>query len=304
MALAGNKNMLYGFFRFRFLKGRFLMKTIVVGTCIALLSLALVFFYSLSAPVQSRQEIVAEWMGDLKMVAENSGDARINDIFKMLEERAVTAIPTGTGADIIAKEGQSADLKIIPLLPSDGKFEIWKTLVEGDSFTATFIEEIGGLVLKNFEPISPIFKGMVIAHEGNHAFLFLQRKAPLSKEKAYCYEEKDTHELEIRLLSGITQGKYEKVLDKEADRIYKNVAEGKDLGSSVPTPSLVPDSFREMFGPSLSSQEDGIRKTTFWVHSVFRFIDKYYQGNKEEQKTLFLRSAYYSLGLLPQDGLL
>jgi hypothetical protein len=257
-----------------------------------------------STEIESRTKIADEWFSAFTSLVNQSGEQEIRHINDVLKAQAVLAFPTEDGLGVVETKESAETVSIVPLLPSDAKYPLWKEQVLNNNFSGAFFEELNALVLKERAPVSGTFKGLLVAHEGNHVVRYSKRKAPFVTEQEFCFEEMAVHEFEERILSSMTNGKYSALLDEEAKRMNDRlIADEKSIQTSVPSPKDSYAEFDALFGKSLSEVEDNMRRTTFWVHSMFRAVDTYFDGDKEKQKALFLRATYYRLGLLPQENL-
>lgn len=244
---------------------------------------------------------VQEWLDALgREVVEKTKDPQAEEIFEMLKGNNEVVLPNNTGFSFNGKDIESEPIRILPLLPSDKQytFPLWQRFFQSD-IAAAFVSDERLVVIKEDAPISSVFKGLILVHEGNHALEYLKHPYTKRSNKAFSEEERDTHEFVARLMAMIGGAPYEQLLLSEVQRMTttaKQTAEGMQFSPSGKYHSEL-DS---IFGPALSDSEKYKREKLLWLDTVFHFIDAYYDGNKDEKeevKAEFLLSIYIAQGM-------
>lgn len=143
------------------------------------------------------------------------------------------------------------------------------------------------IVIKNI-PVSDTWKKIILFQEGSYAMLFLLRTfddvSLLNKktlENYYVYSH------QAILLEKLGGKKYLKLLDNEAEKVAKNYPKIKQLDVNFCQKKL-----EDIFGKSLSPEEDNIRYNSFFVNLILKGIEKKYGNNNvgEKEKLLFFRN--------------
>lgn len=246
-----------------------------------------------------RADMASEYILALTYVVEKTKNTEVRDILNMLKTHGVPVLATMTGVWVPTYINDKDSIRIVYLLPSDKKYHMWEKYLERES-TAEFDSELRAIILKEYAPISTIFKGIILAHEGMHAMRFLSRDLDGGSNEKYCLEELYTHEFENHLLADLGGDSYRRFASTEADSIGASI-KATDSGVKFPAPKEYNRKLDEIFGPTLSETEKTQRMAQIWVASVLNFIDKYYTGDKKEMKTRFLCETYYNIGALTKE---
>lgn len=248
--------------------------------------------------MDKRWVMANEWLAALADVADKTKDARAHEILDMLTERGIIALPTETGLWIPNVVNDTDSIRIVILVPSDAKYELWKKYIEENS-NAAFAPKHRALILKNIIPMSRVFSGIILAHEGNHALTFLKNPQKTWTKEEVCEEERDTHEFENRLFAKSGGAAYKRFVSLEAARLAGNIKQKKG-GISFPSSGKYDKALENIFGNALSDYEKGRRNEQVWIDIVFRAIDASDTGNKEKLKAGFLCAVYENNGLMPK----
>lgn len=238
-----------------------------------------------------------DWLADFRDIVVKTNDTEARELLEVAKH-SVVAIPTETGVLIIGKKTDDTAPRIIPLLPSDKQYTLWKGFFT-ETAMADFVSLYGAsIVLRNDAPISPLFRGIIFAHETRHLRFFQEHPYEIRSNRAYCEEERDTHEFENRLLLKIGGEPYKQLLLKEINHLSaKQSAEGV----SFPLKAAYNYELDKIFGPALSDSERATREAALLIDTVFRFIDAHFNGDKKEPKTEFLCQIYISQGILQKE---
>lgn len=250
------------------------------------------------------------WLEAARVIAERSQDRQAQLIVSFLKGRLVIGEPVNSAnGHIAAKVLWAAEGPIvvwmIPMLPEDMKLgESWQRYAESKSVGAGYDPETSWIILRS-EPMSPVWKGIVLLHEAEHARAYTSEHYDWQDAKTFCYKERDTHILQNRLMGKIGGATYRKIIDAEIDRMRRKIAEKNlPIGTAFPNrEKYYPDLDRmDVFGPALSDLERDMRGTHVWIHAIFDWIDLDLPGtveDKEDRKALFLKTIYRKGGVLP-----
>lgn len=251
--------------------------------------------------VNKHKVVAEEWLDALgREVVEKTKDPQAEKIFEMLRANNEVVLPNDTGFSFIGKDIESEPIRILPLLLSDKQytFPLWQRFFQSD-IAAAFVSDERLVVIKEDAPTSPVFKGLILVHEGNHALRYLEHPYTERSNKAFSEEERDTHEFVARLMAMIGSTPYEQLLSSEVRRMtttVKQTAEGMQFSPS----GKYHEELDTIFGPALSDSEKYKREKLLWLDTVFHFIDAYYVGNKDEKegvKAEFLLNIYIAQGM-------
>lgn len=246
-----------------------------------------------------RENVMKEWFEAAHQIVLQTQDKEAEKIYRFVSDNAALAEPHEKGAKILrTAESGNSQFFLVPILPDDKKMKgkLWKKYTAENAVAANFIPDVRMLILKSHIPTSSLWRGLIVIHEGNHALIESQGGYPDpegNEERAYCYEERDTHALQNRLMSKMGGPEYEALLREEVERQRKAVLEkGLEPGKAFMGRSPYNPKLDIIFGKAESEFEKAGRATHVWIHGVFQFIEQFSKGDIEEQKALFLRKVY------------
>lgn len=251
--------------------------------------------------VNEHKAVAKEWIAALgREVVEKTKDPQAEEIFEMLRGNNEVVLPNDTGFSFVGKDIESEPIRILPLLPSDKQytFPLWQRFFQSD-IAAAFVADEHVVVIKEDAPISSVFKGLILVHEGNHALLYLEHPYIELSNKVFSEEERDTHEFVARLMAMIGGAPYEQLLLSEVQRM-RTTAKQTTEGIQFSPSGKYHYELDSIFGPALSDSEKYKREKLLWLDTVFHFIDAYYNGNKDEKEKVkadFLLSIYIAQGM-------
>src|SRR6185503_5206214 len=179
----------------------------------------------------------------------------------------------------------------------------WQNIASNKGFGANFFAESRTIVVRDHAPTSPIWKGIILLHEGNHAgtaiFAPYNQKDPM----LFSMDERDSHEFENRLLSALGGKPYELLLNREVERMKLLIlSKGDEIGSLFVGRTDYNSDLDKIFGPAQSQFEKDYRQTHVWLHAVFTMLDRECkQGDIEMIKAKFLHDRYEESGILPSQ---
>lgn len=242
-----------------------------------------------------RKSIVDGYITNAEIVANNTNNSQAKTIVKLIRHGLVIAMPNQEGLQVLENYSQSGKpaLIIVPLLEKDGKNfnENWKSIQNDKGAGAFYYPEVRTIVLKDNDAISPLWKGIILLHEGNHAGTMMYAPYDWTDLVLFSSAEMLTHEFENKLLLSLGGEKYRSLLEKEVERIKM----GSDLEGKVPRRTDYHQEMEGIFGPAFSEREKDIRETHFWINAVFTFLGRNF-NNPEEKKTAFMFNLYQEEG--------
>jgi len=270
----------------------------------SLLVLAIVAIFSLSdakndastaqvpsATPEVRVNIANDWLKGLNEVYLRTEDKEVSDQLLDIEKHGVIAIPKQNGM-IPSRKLAANDFVIVPLVEVDKNISPW-----GDLFTSPSVASYSGLdkilLLKGGNPITPLYEGIVFAHELKHRS-FNPGGTSLDTPMNYCREEVIVHTFSNKLTLKIGGDAYQKLLDKRAEEwgVYFS-----DTKAKLSSAEDYLNDMEKIFGRSLSDAENEIRVPNFEIGAIYLAVDKYYTaGNKEEQKATLMCEMYKANG--------
>lgn len=235
-------------------------------------------------------------------VIDRTHDVQAQAVLETLKEHSITAMPVEDGVLFLSDVKSEKGILFIPIVDSDRKHDLWKPFLEADSVAAHFIPEQRALIVKDNVKMSAVFKGILLAHEGQHAKNFIDHPYEQQSDKEYCEEERDVHEFQDRLTLALGGNEYEALLKGEVKRLHDGLQKAKQkVGHAIVPRREYHDEMDKIFGPALSDREKSMRETWLWINANFRMIDTYGKGNvaiKENSKGLFLCSLYKKSDIL------
>lgn len=239
---------------------------------------------------------------DAQDVADVSGVQEAKEIVKFLKENSIISEPTPEGVRILESAQGPTWFHFIPLIVGDDtKGELWESFYSshGSMGVANFLPDSRGMIIKSHLPMSHLWTGIILIHEGRHAREFLTRKYNWKEGKIYCTEERDTHELQNQIMQKFGGEKYRTFVQKLAEEIEIILkAQGYRPGEAVISRTRNYPELNEIFTPALSELERDFRETSVWIHANFLAIEKTYGAQAPEQKILFLNTLYLKKGLI------
>jgi hypothetical protein len=242
--------------------------------------------------MDKRWVVANEWLAALRDVAKKTKNAHARKLFDMLAERGIIVVPTETGVWIPNGVDDRDSIRMVSLVSSDEKYGFWKKNYFGVPDAASYEPVNRMIVFRAYLPISPVFQGIIFAHEADHALNHAKNGYWPQTKRAFCEQERNTHEFQYQLTAAAGVG-YKELLKTQVALMHNQTTKfGKEVGTSFPDVSDNKEALSRIFGPSYSDFEREFRNTHLWVDTVFHLIDKYFKGDKERQKAAFLCVIY------------
>lgn len=141
------------------------------------------------------------------------------------------------------------------------------------------------LLLKRV-PIDRTWAGVVLAHEGFHAYQWLSGIEP-SRPDGFILGEQEAFELEIRLLNNQTSGKLKEVVQRRTSDVepgkYRSRLSSDDMAE-----------ISSLFSPAKSQDEEGIRIPVYIIALNYAVAESRVQNQDEAKKlkTEYIRSVF------------
>lgn len=253
----------------------------------------------------SANEMVAEknrgvlrnlWIGDAVTVAQKSGDVQALQVSHFLQENSVLAEPEPRGVRFVeGAENNKRWFAIIPLVVGDENLgpNVRRFTSANDPGFAHFLPDQRAMIVKSHVRISPLWRGIITLHEGNHALEFISERYNWRDQKIFCEKERDTHNFQNRVTEKIGGESYRVFLASLASEIKQEMQKkGVPLGQGIWHRSHSFPELDAIFGPPESGLERDFRETSVWIHAYFVLYESVFGKDAEEKKALFLKTLY------------
>ena len=255
-----------------------------------------------TGPLAERRIIAQrEWISCAKKMFEKTKLKEVEDILNFVKTHGASYAPTSYGVVSIGNENAIQPVfKIIVLFPDDAMLGgIWPVYLGGKLGAAGYNPVRRWLVLHNGDYLSDLTKGLMVIHEGRHAMQYLTHPDWDSADaKTFCYDERDAHELEMRLLGILGRDGYSKYRKAKMQKLAKmNFEQQLDLWRLTCNSD---DGLGKVFHPQSSFEFDALN-TLAWFDAQFCLIDHdkrwKSQAEKEDQKAILMRVMFKMAGL-------
>lgn len=251
---------------------------------------------------ERRKLIYNQFVEAARNVVAKTKDSEAAELLEFLNKNAIFAEPSDQGIKITENSTQTDQWVAIVILLSDdepkgdhGK-HIFSKKAAGE-----FLPSIRTLFLDGINTISSFTKGIILLHEVCHAKRWINFQYDWQDTQTFCMQEVATHELQNRITSKLGGKDYQDVLEEEVKRQF-DILNAQHVQVGVGSVSRSPYDARldKIFGPALSQIDKDFRQTSLWSHAAFVLIERYFEGDVENQKGLFLKTIYgKSGGILP-----
>jgi hypothetical protein len=236
-----------------------------------------------------RKALYDSWIWAAEEVSELSGDPEAVKVVVFLKAESTFAIPGVENGQPSLKPiyyGRTQDeanrdkpLKIVPLLLKDDQLSHhWKKANEEQG--GLFAFQVNAIVLSGKLASTPVWKGLVLLHEGSHALRFKEGTYKSNSPEEKCREELYTWAFMLRVVGLVGGQEYATLLQEEVDYIERN---SKLPGILAP---LGPYNRRLdiIFGEPLSENERILRNTIFHRHAVLAYLEKRFPDQLDRMK--------------------
>lgn len=268
-----------------------------VGLVFLVIVLGKTYFHDDFAEQLSAREKVAEgYVSAMRGVVLKTGDEQALRDLKFLEEKMLVVVPNSGGVQYDERRDYEKALKIVPLIASDKKYAEWKTFLEDNDTGAMFGQESKAIVLKDTLRFSPVYKGIAMAHETDHAWNSFANPEREMNSEVIIQEEVSEFTFHNRLLLKAGGDAYKSVLLKEIARVQDAMTGLSSEKGRVALPDPVyNEKLDEVFGPPLSPEEKEFRAVTLFIDAVFRIFDTAGPEKAEPAKMEFIKTWYGSV---------
>lgn len=253
------------------------------------------------ASVAARKERRDWWFKATEKVANTTGDKEARELVTFLQNNSVLVEPYGDqGRTVETSKNSDKWFMFVPLMPGDENAgSSWAMMINSPNVGASFHPGTGVLTVRS-EVISDLWAGIALLHEVKHVRDFINEGYNWQDNMTYCRKERDTHEFENRLIAKLGGNAYRNWLAMEVDGMATASREAKlNVGESILLGEKYPKELDEIFGVPRSEFERAFRATHCDIAANFQLIDKYWRGDKEEQKAVILFKLYRKDGILP-----
>lgn len=251
--------------------------------------------------VAKRVAVGNEWLAAINTLASLLRDSEADKIADFFNNHSTLSLPHSMGVQTISSAKKNPSFLFVPLLRGDEKKSSrWESCVTAKHSVAQFLPDMKTLITHDDQATSPIWKGLILLHEGRHAYTYLTRPYDWKNEKLFCYEERDTHEFQNRMASNLGSVPYQTLLEEEIERIKKEL-EGTGGVVGITFPDRIPyhEAQEGIFGKAESEFERSYRESSLWIHANFVLLEREFKGDIADRKALFLRAIYIRNGILP-----
>jgi len=247
-----------------------------------------------------RKELRDWWFKAAEKAASSTGDSEANRLVAFLRLNAILAEPFGDQAKTLEASKSEEWFYFVPLIEGDElSGEFWAKLLASPNVGASFNPGTGLLIVRS-DPISQDWAGIILLHEVRHVRDLITEEYNWQDNMTFCRKERDVHEFENRLIAKLGGERYQKFVDAEVQNMVGASRDAKlELGESMLTGTEYPQELDKIFGVAKSDFERAVRATHVDIDVNFRLVDRYWKGNKEEQKAVMLFKLYKSTGILP-----
>ena len=256
-------------------------------------------------PEKSREGYRDEWFAAAQKVADQTGDPQALEIIRFLKENSVLAEPRINGYIKILEKPRGPNwCVLVPFTEKDVAMGgIWATRSSGSAThaAASFMPDSRIIVIKSQVPCSEIWKGLLLLHEGNHAYCYIHERYDWQNDVVFSEKERDTHEFENRITAKIGGKAYDDFLEKLIVEIVEETKKASKIteGRFIVHRTREYPELDEIFGTPESELERAYRATGVWIHAYFLIFDRTFVDAGTE-KALFLRLLYHNTGVLPK----
>jgi len=251
--------------------------------------------------LKERETVAEGYVSAMRAVVEKTGDEQAVRDLKFLEEKMLITVPKDGGVQYDERRDYEKALKIVPLIASDKKYPQWKTFLEDNETGAMFGDESKAIILKDVLHFSPVYKGIAMAHETDHAWNSFANPGRVLNPEVIIREEVAEFTFHNRLLLKAGGEAYKAILLEEIARVQgsMNKLSSEEKRIALPDP-LYNEKLDEIFGPPLSPEEKDFRAVTLLIDAVFRILDTAGPAKAEPAKIEFIKTWYGSVHPVPE----
>lgn len=242
------------------------------------------------------------WLKDARDVANKTQDEEAKKIADFLERSTGIGVARGNSiTPIFLQPNDGTKVLLLPILNSDANDgDGLAEISSSRSFMAMFVQE-HELILLRPVPVSDVWKGIILLHEGRHALNFAAVQGSRVNQESMAAEERDTHEFQNRITAKLGGERYAQVLQEEITRQHSYTGSTRfPLGTEFADIGRYQPGLDEAFGPAKSDDERASRETQVWTHAIFMLVDEDSRiADKESYKAALLLLVYKAQGMIP-----
>lgn len=228
----------------------------------------------------------AEWLryrNAAAAIVAKTGHPEAKEVLAFLDQNAVVSEPIAGGrVDYFIPSGVKHPVITVPLLTTDTKIPGMTPIMrayQGNGQNRTmgnYVPQTRTLVLGCFQDCSDYMRGVLLLHEGRHAWFISTQARPGMKDGPY--EELATREFIWRLhVKALPH--YPAALEAEVQRQRTVLLQRmKPLGSEIPPNPGYHKGLDKVFGTSLSPSEQIAFAHDLFLHAWMTLLDRDYRG--------------------------
>lgn len=252
---------------------------------------------------QERKAIYQDWKKDLDQLARESREGLLLQVQRFLGRGVTMAVPEAGQSFRYIDPKPGHVTTVLVLLPEDAKKSpFWDGMYNAKGIAANFNHHMNLLVLraKGNREAAPRVRGIMLGHEGFHAYIASTRKSQDQTNEEFCGEEAVAHRMEIEVMRPIAP-EFNQAVEREAlkmEAMAKASPNGRMPSFSMPLDMAVLD---KTFGASKSQLDTNYRGTLFMHAVIFEGARKYHKGDGEQAMqhlAEYLCSSYRRNGIL------
>ena len=232
-----------------------------------------------------RNDMTNKYLADIEKITQEVDDDEAYEILSFITFKA--AKPNELGAQVLSRK-ETDSIMLIPLLEQDKTVgEKWREVFQSDA-VANFLPDIQGIAVKEYIPYSSLGRSLAVLHEAFHARAFLQDPYEIQSDQEYCKEEVQAHMFQHKLMAKLGGEKYQKLLDKEVERITAS----EKLNGVIPFPTDYAELSEVLGHQPASVEEKRFIANSFWTNSVFVFLERSFPKEAAELKSGFIMALF------------
>lgn len=179
-----------------------------------------------------------------------------------------------------------------------------KEAINSGNIFASFKPADNLIVVRETEPCSEAWKGIVLAHEAYHSGeLKFGQPYDWNDPQMFSDRERQTHNFQNKLMLAVGGTAYKVALDAEVVRLRqelkKSGLEGFKRQPGATTNLTIPErlpyypALDKALTPALSELEKAARATHFWIHAIFTIYEQDRDAQDAEMgKNVFMLNMY------------